>query len=1693
MKEVSVPEPVNLPAQSAVQENLQSDVLKVDGQPGFFFQTKLNVGAPDDPLEKEADEVADHVMRMPESNFLQRKCNECEAEEKKEESIHKKPLSDTVTTFIQRKSIGNPTSASDQVSQNIHNSRGNGSSLDDTTQTFMSSRFGSDFSNVNIHTDSNAVQLSRELNAKAFTVGNDIYFNQSQYQPQSSEGKQLLAHELTHTIQQGGNHINMKSESLTPDREHSFLQRKHELNSQVNYEAVSTPVPEIKPEVLQKNSIGIQKQSFAPPPDDPNTGLNDLSIQRKCAHCEAEEEIQRKPGDLGESYLQSTGNEADVIVYTLLGAYDEIQGIGSLHHVLIISGTTAVLYSIKGDVTGFEKTIQATYTFRSIAFGNHYLIQTVGNKFALLGMVEVEQADGDKILKYALMGWKGETPEDKKAADLDDKELQLDTWFSIDAERKDFHSKAEGIGFAVAFIPAGSFSTTDKRDKDKKEGPVLSTNYPDWFKDLKKRIEAKIAEDRAANKDNPNLPDRIFFYGSDKVQITKGADAWTIEVEKGKSESYLTVLKSEWDAANDKDIYTVEVVQKLYTKVKLMIDEADIKKDEQKEITDIDSTPQTKGNKFAWAIKLRQQIEEILSKQRKSEKEATDFPDKLSISIQKEAETENVYLRVWIYKIKKEASITELPELIGGTIPIALKETDKAADWAPMVRKAAGAIRSGNITTDNMDVKVGDKDQKGDPTILPPYPANIFPRNLSADRNTATVASNNFRMVLDTASVHGNNLLNLTLLHMAMNNFYSWNIYPLPDDLNVLKNNPQVTPDQFVSFSKEYVLKNGSSFGSSKKSYEVDRDWEQEVKMSDLGEGEFLLTSKAYVSFPDDWKVKRQASLAAYPFTIKNAKDLASAFALADPNAIEELKKQAEAEKDPIKKKLLLDQIKEMEAREKESDLRKLTKKDAAETQDLIKKAGELKKFILDDRARSIGFSGDKTHDPFMLRLKALDPDLFHLYILIRQIFDYKTGDITAVDEYTKLIQKQYDDLIKLDKRIVRMTGNEKLRKDLPTQRCVAALVKQEDGNLVPLILIIGHHEDSDPKDGNYKMMLLDVTFDSSKKDMTYVGEESSTEKDAINSAFIKFGEDNKYGNGKIIYRVAGTSYRGEVDSVTTATEYLAQALAVIGIVLLIAGAVLSMGTLAPASAAAIGGIVMALGIGTAVAGAALAARNIYKHVDQGTFELDAEFAIDVVSIIGAVVQVFGTVGRLTATLSRSVGAIQRAVTIQRLDKLLLIYDGVELTGNAVLVGLKVQDDIAAVKSLGLSKAEEDEMLQQITMEAIQQGAMLAFASFSKVKDIGEHLTARIEKSKYQSFHERGWVDEHGKPTDQAPPFIRNKSSNTEPGKVAPLAQQGELAWKESTVFEMGKSQTVDKQHNLTVTEKGRIIRCSDFCSDLRMKYNEVLEKDPWINKEMTDLEARAKDAAAKGNKDEAKRVANDAAVFESKLKEADDLRKHLFGMTDKEVDNALEAMDAANVTGGAKSGYRIDDTKIPKRQRRQIDATDLMTDAEIKELGKGGFKKAMDRINKVMGRKISDIDELKAHWESARKDVLKGKQVTDYKKETVIEMYHTARRKFWENVKRDPAAVEFLKKNGFEMEGDGAPLAVLGPQGKEATTRGNVTNQERRISLDHIEEKAQAENWLKALDADNLELMFQNANSWKEIVQVKFGMRDEL
>ncbi|MEO1438074.1 MAG: DUF4157 domain-containing protein, partial [Bacteroidota bacterium] len=180
---------------------------KENQQESPFFetiQTKLKVGAPNDPLESQADHVADKVVQRihqpsPVSNTPE------SIQRTEEEEIQEKPIAKTINPILQSASSGKqPRSVGKKGTQQIQSKRGTGAPMDTSTRKQMEGGFGTKLGQVNIHTDNAAVRMNQRMNAKAFTVGNDIFFNQGQYNPGTGSGQRLLAHELTHTIQQSG-------------------------------------------------------------------------------------------------------------------------------------------------------------------------------------------------------------------------------------------------------------------------------------------------------------------------------------------------------------------------------------------------------------------------------------------------------------------------------------------------------------------------------------------------------------------------------------------------------------------------------------------------------------------------------------------------------------------------------------------------------------------------------------------------------------------------------------------------------------------------------------------------------------------------------------------------------------------------------------------------------------------------------------------------------------------------------------------------------------------------------------------------------------------------------------------------------------------------------------------------------------------------------------------------------------------------------------------------------------------------------------------------------------------------------------------------------------------------------------------------------------------------------------------------
>ncbi len=172
---------------------------------GIFFQPKLAINQAHDQYEREADTVAGKVMRMSDSDnyffrpaplsSIQRKFAECMEEEK-----------------LQKKEI-NSTEADADNSFERYAGRLNsgGQSMSSEVRSYFEPRFGFDFSNVKIHNDSAAAKSAQSINALAYTSGSNIVFNENQYSPETDSGKKLLAHELTHVVQQDNDqHVKRK-------------------------------------------------------------------------------------------------------------------------------------------------------------------------------------------------------------------------------------------------------------------------------------------------------------------------------------------------------------------------------------------------------------------------------------------------------------------------------------------------------------------------------------------------------------------------------------------------------------------------------------------------------------------------------------------------------------------------------------------------------------------------------------------------------------------------------------------------------------------------------------------------------------------------------------------------------------------------------------------------------------------------------------------------------------------------------------------------------------------------------------------------------------------------------------------------------------------------------------------------------------------------------------------------------------------------------------------------------------------------------------------------------------------------------------------------------------------------------------------------------------------------------------------
>mgnify|MGYP001798186861 CR=1 FL=1 len=154
---------------------------------------------------EEEEPQAKRIQKMEEEEPQAKRIQKMEEEEPQAKRIHRKEQHNSPLPNIQLKRKNNQRGKTmHHLEKMITESKGKGFAMPDELKSHMENKFGADFSNVRIHTDNQAIKMTQMLHAHAFTHGNDIYFNEGRFNPESDKGKELIAHELTHVVQQKG-------------------------------------------------------------------------------------------------------------------------------------------------------------------------------------------------------------------------------------------------------------------------------------------------------------------------------------------------------------------------------------------------------------------------------------------------------------------------------------------------------------------------------------------------------------------------------------------------------------------------------------------------------------------------------------------------------------------------------------------------------------------------------------------------------------------------------------------------------------------------------------------------------------------------------------------------------------------------------------------------------------------------------------------------------------------------------------------------------------------------------------------------------------------------------------------------------------------------------------------------------------------------------------------------------------------------------------------------------------------------------------------------------------------------------------------------------------------------------------------------------------------------------------------------
>lgn len=1282
---------------------------------GGLLQRKCSCGTSKSPTDQSCDKCRSRRLQRHLAVGASHDIFEIEADRVAEQVLKHGPPADPATSLAIMRVPGPGTDSNESAPASVERVLGqSGTPLEPALRADMERRFGHDFSAVRIHRGGEADRSARDVNALAYTVGRNIVFGDGQYAPASQAGRRLLAHELTHVVQQGG----------TTGRPSAL----HVQRDKVKRDPVDLPA---------RIRVGEGKYSYEY--RHLITGINsnvqwhyDREIPGAfvlLVTTTAKERAQLKKEKKGANWI------AKFCAENL-----------RIHIGLPFKNDDSVLVAeIAPVVQDLLETTSETL-----------MVHTV----TVPGYLMREQFNPDEFDAYV----------DAMRAAYDQSDL-FPLLYGLDLD---------------------IFGDPSPGPKSKKTYRKLDS----WVDKKRTRLDALIKKLKTQPRDRPvDLPDEVVAWFNERDQ-SWWLNVWVWFDTTGKSKQHQAIKLKESEPVET-------LLERARAAVHQAVDKQSAEDDRKRE------------REFPkWAQKLKADVDKALAHATR-EKLASDAPDGTTLTFgspglktpavgESTAGTGSsggeappqVMLTIWVQRGKEHVQKNQ------GSVPIF--ETTRLADLVPYVQQLAAVLRQFEHTPDNDSIKPW---QQADKLTLPAFDAYLMPMDLRPDRVTVTGARNKFGMFLDFEKQY-NMMVDPTGLGVASKLynqaiFFRWKVYQVPGSSRALKcegeedNWPERWKALYLQYNPKGLGDDGKQIPTAPSAdnpvteppvsvYESSGDITDRIKFNDEP-GEYLVSCQTLSAPVGKSDLHRSSSRAYYPVRTEPMQSIVGPLVTQTEAEL----KQVESDLQNIEIALKLEKMTDSERKvllatrtSKEAHKKVLETKETrglvattrAEIDDAearLKAAERLDAKLPDLIAKAKANQEAEKEPAEPSKMIEDDPELLAVY--------WQTlADKISVKTYAGNLKKQIKDLNEVHKRAVEFSGEFKPEN---SNACIytpeAVFLSELDGHIYPLVLMVGEAE---PRvmGARVAYRLADVTSPQTQK--VYYGHSFQEGPDghleAIDNAFEDFGESATYGEGWIAVRMpkgrdeCAKLHRQGIKTYESKEGILEKVWKFLGFIAAVAGvaALIATGVGAGAAAALLG--VMAAGVGAAVS-----IHNIVDRSRRHRLKVDAELAMDVLGIIG-----LAELGALKGFAY--IKAFRGFTATEKFSRFMAIYRTGTEVASFLLIPLKLQEDIAYIRSLPISDAEKEEMIRAAFSDALT-GILMVAASSVAARSMhgggqgqaghgGEDMAGMRQQAElmslehadnYKSMRERGWIDDNGHWTDTAPdPMRRQRTKALEAG-----------------------------------------------------------------------------------------------------------------------------------------------------------------------------------------------------------------------------------------------------------------------------------------------------------------------------------------